>query len=258
LLLSEGEIIPGLNFTIRANAAKSLQRKYQSIRTPNTTIPYHPHRRFVIELTQTDFTRWKLASDFTASVRGIADYIVFDNENWRRNYVLTEIPNHTIHRRYLFGPDSMQLEILALTTASAAYGGLHLSAWNLYFPTMAERWLWMSSSICIAFAGCIPATLNLILNGKDHFLGFIKKQYPKGYKWFETMLKRLSSLRYSSGWGSWLNTFVEYTGMGALGVGCLIYCFARSFIVVEAFVSLRRLTIDFYDTPLWSNLIPHL
>jgi hypothetical protein len=43
-----------------------------------------------------------------------------------------------------------------------------------------------------------------------------------------------------------------------LVVGILAYTPARMFLVVEAFISLRALPIKIYQTPDWTQLIPHL
>jgi len=37
-----------------------------------------------------------------------------------------------------------------------------------------------------------------------------------------------------------------------------IYCFAKFFLVLEAFISLRKLPLSAYDTPRWTTLLPHL
>jgi hypothetical protein len=51
----------------------------------------------------------------------------------------------------------------------------------------------------------------------------------------------------------------EYTLFGLIAAICdIAYIFARFFLVVDAFVSLRKLPASAYDTPKWSSIIPHL
>ncbi len=46
---------------------------------------------------------------------------------------------------------------------------------------------------------------------------------------------------------------------GATATICgIVYIFARAFLVADAIVSLRRLPIQTYSTPQWTEVIPHL
>jgi hypothetical protein len=51
-----------------------------------------------------------------------------------------------------------------------------------------------------------------------------------------------------------------FGGMIFLAVvgGLLAYIPARIFLVVEAFISLRDMPVEVYQTPNWTQLIPHL
>ena len=119
--------------------------------------------------------------------------------------------------------------------ASMAYGGLHATAWNGHFPSDVEMWLWRASSICIAGSGLVWIMINLLAHTSTGF---------KAY-W-----GRVESLR--AHWTSLVS-------LGTLATICgLAYLLARIFLVVEAFISLRKLPAAAYETLQWSQLVPHL
>lgn len=124
---------------------------------------------------------------------------------------------------------------MALWFATIAFGGVHAAAWNEYFPSKVESWLWRSSSIYIMASGLLWLCIN--------FLGQVSK--PFDAYWEEILAHHA---------GFW-----SYTIIGSLCTVCgLAYGFARMFLVVEAVISLRSLPIMAYQTPEWSQLIPHL
>jgi hypothetical protein len=118
---------------------------------------------------------------------------------------------------------------LVLSLATAGYGGIHTAAWNEHYPSICERFLWISSSLFIAGSG----------------FGV----------WMFYAVKAI--LRYTSlGYRGWIALFewalpVYYAAM-------TLYAFARCFLVLEAFISLRDALVTVYDTPAWSQIIPHL
>jgi hypothetical protein len=179
------------------------------------------------------------------SVRGIADREILEDPRYNtRNYITTEVPDFawTYSHYYALHEDSDHNIVIRLATASAAYGGLHLSSWRAYFPTVVERWLWMSSCFFIAAFGCVPIMLDV---GDNLSSAFIRT--------FPGLSRQLDKLRkFCSAWGG------RYVMIAGIVLPCIAYCFARGFIVVDSFVALRKLPLDYYDTPVWSNFIPHL
>ena len=124
---------------------------------------------------------------------------------------------------------------IALWFASIAFRGVHTAAWNDYFPSEAESWLWRSSSFYIIASGLIWLCVN--------FLGQVSHSFHA--YWDKVLARR-------AGWWS-------YLVVGSLCIVCgLAYGFARMFLVVEAAISLQSLPITAYQTPDWSQLIPHL
>ncbi|RVX71197.1 hypothetical protein B0A52_04771 [Exophiala mesophila] len=51
---------------------------------------------------------------------------------------------------------------MILWLASIAYGAVHTAAWNDYFPTEVEAWLWRASSIDIMASGLVWLTINFL------------------------------------------------------------------------------------------------
>lgn len=53
-------------------------------------------------------------------------------------------------------------------------------------------------------------------------------------------------------------SIVQSVALGIVVFVCGFSLFlARIFIVVEAFVSIRELPVEAYDTPQWSDVFPH-
>lgn len=69
---------------------------------------------------------------------------------------------------------------MVLWLACLAYGAVHLSAWNDHFPTVAERWLWRSSSVYIGFCGGLWIVLNYLAQSFSPLNAFWEKWIDGG------------------------------------------------------------------------------
>lgn len=123
---------------------------------------------------------------------------------------------------------------LILWLANFAYGALHAAAWNEHFPTVAEKWLWRSSSVYIGFCGGLWIVLNYAAQAYQPLNEFWEK-------WMD------------GGGRRWQNSVLGFP-VCICGLSLL---FARGFIVIEAFISIRSLPAAAYDTPTWSRIFPH-
>lgn len=112
--------------------------------------------------------------------------------------------------------------------AGSAYGGLHLSAWNDFFPTQVERWLWMACSLATGASGIVLA------------LFFVATQKVRVFEKLEHFVRNSVAFRKV---GAWVVT--------------PLFLAARVFIVVEAFVSLRQQPKAVYKTTEWTDYLPH-
>lgn len=124
---------------------------------------------------------------------------------------------------------------MILWFASMAYGAVHLAAWNEYFPSKLEAWMWRSSSIYITWSGLVWLSINL--------LAHLSKS-------IDAYWERVMALQASR---------VSHLFLGFLCSICgIAYVFARAYLVVEAIVSIRQMPVTAYQTPDWAQIIPHL
>jgi hypothetical protein len=129
-------------------------------------------------------------------------------------------------------------ETLVMSTvvwfASILYGAVHIAAWNDHFPSTLEAWLWRSSACFIAWSGAVWVIANSLTDRSKTIYNC----------WI-----RILSLQ--SHWYS-------YAMLGTAVVVCgTSYIFARAYLVIEAFISMRSLPAGAYDTPDWDKYLPH-
>lgn len=109
---------------------------------------------------------------------------------------------------------------IAAIILSVPYAGIHMSAWNATFPTSFEVQAWRACCVFLAFGPVAPLILFVLLAA----LGMNERS---------------------------LFCYV------ILSIHIVLYCWAKVFIVVESFISLRLVPISVYWTPTWLQLIPH-
>ncbi|KAG9240113.1 hypothetical protein BJ878DRAFT_585146 [Calycina marina] len=193
----------------------------------------------------TQFARWPLAADavrmypairqrFSASHSPVAEK---DGRNWLEPVIeelVTKSASNWPGEELLRGTGGL-IMWMVLWFASMAYGGLHIAACNDYFPSTVEAWMWRSSSICITASAFVWLVINLLAH----------------------LSKSLNAY-----WDRVLELQANRTSYIILGSLCFIcgaaYLTARISLVVEAFISIRKLPITAYGTPKWTQYIPHL
>ncbi|KAK3680777.1 hypothetical protein B0T22DRAFT_462549 [Podospora appendiculata] len=167
------------------------------------------------------------------SFLGETDYIVPHMVNFPslHNLGLGQV---NIHR------DTLR-SVLALT--AAAYGALHCAGWvEPFFPTPLERVLWIASAVTIASSGALLWAF------------FSARQlWPAFDKWVSGVTPgvHITSVRTQNKW-------VMRPKLGAIYSVLAVFALARVFLVVEAFISLRDAPVALYDTPDWTDFLPHL
>ncbi|KAH0545380.1 hypothetical protein FGG08_000521 [Glutinoglossum americanum] len=198
----------------------------------------------MIQLDRVNVVRWELAS------RALQDYPMLRTpfrlgQSINIGFTTYRIPNFP----EITGLATWGL-IIALGAASAGYGGLHAAAWHEYFPTSVERMLWKISSLSIASSGFVLGTLSAIVN-----------EYKSGGR-FKMVIRyclRPSSIqdifKFSP---KHTRRAIVYLVTALLSICVVAYSCARIFLVLEAFISLRRPPVAAYETPQWPQYFLHL
>jgi len=128
---------------------------------------------------------------------------------------------HDNSRNLRVGDDA---SIIGLMIASVVFGGLHLAAWNLSFPTEIEKILWRVGSIWCTSSILFSVCLSL-------FDGF-----------FELGLR---------------SVIIGNSEMLVVAIGAAGYVLVRTFLMVEIFRCLFFLPPDAF-TGTWATNIPHI
>ncbi|KAF2190298.1 hypothetical protein K469DRAFT_438703, partial [Zopfia rhizophila CBS 207.26] len=123
---------------------------------------------------------------------------------------------------------------MILWLSNFIYGSLHAAAWNEHFPTTAEKWLWRASCSYISFAGGLWIILN-----------WVAAAYPPLNEFWERWMDGAKGRI----WSIFLGIVVFVCGFS--------FAAARVYLVLEAFISIRDLPRKAYDTPDWTQMVPH-
>ncbi|EMD31010.1 hypothetical protein CERSUDRAFT_100806 [Gelatoporia subvermispora B] len=107
----------------------------------------------------------------------------------------------------------------------AIFGVWHCIAWNSYFPTNVEHLLWRIASIISALLA-IPFFVSDKISGHQFML-------------------------FNLDLTTWTIKLIE-------PIGYSMYIFARGFLLLEMFLSLRRMPDTVFQTVQWTNFIPHI
>jgi hypothetical protein len=137
-------------------------------------------------------------------------------------------------RKGLLPGDSGLVMGMVLWSASMAFGGIHAAAWHSYFPSKVESKIWRISSVYISSSGLLWCIINVLAKLSKSFDDY----------WNRTVLPHPPFARSKA-------------LVGCCAVCGAMYVFARLYLVVEAFVSIRKLPVAAYETPNWAQLIPH-
>ena len=153
-------------------------------------------------------------------------------------------------------PDAGSLVMsIVLGFTSMAFGTVDAAAWNAYFPSPLETLIWRCSAIYIMVAGLLWSIINLSavrLKPLDKY----RNQLP----WMPTRWTRISLFRTRSHQTLFFD--MPWIGCHTVKYICLgyelLYAFARVYLVIETFISIRRVPVGTYQTPVWTQQIPHL
>ena len=186
--------------------------------------------------------RWKLAASALQKYPdALADSVSFTHQSGTgpcTHYKPQQLV--TVHSRNWPGDDLLRdvgglVVGMILWLANFLYGGIHAAAWNEHFPSVTEKWFWRASACYIGFCGGLWVVLNFIVSSTPWLNEFWEKWMDGEKKWWHNVI---------------LGTLVFVCGLSLM--------VARTYIVVEAFLSIRELPVEAYATPSWAQIFPHL
>jgi hypothetical protein len=126
--------------------------------------------------------------------------------------------------------------LLAFNISSMLYGGLHAIAWNAHFASGHRRALWhLSSAGVMGFF----AISTLIL--------YVERKLFHKPKAVNVALKATHFVLYR----------IELAGT-LFFAGLLTFLAARTYLLVECYISLTDLPKEAYNVPQWSAFVPHI
>ena len=124
---------------------------------------------------------------------------------------------------------------MILWFSSTIYGAVHLAGWNQIFPTAVEQWFWRASAAYIVFSGLLWSFLNLLGHVSGHVWLY----------WYDFLAENVQRRSH----------ILIYI---LSAIGGTAYVIARTYLVVEAFVSLRALPASAFESPSWILTVPHI
>ncbi|KAF8811620.1 hypothetical protein BYT27DRAFT_7183765 [Phlegmacium glaucopus] len=199
-----------------------------------------------VALCREDIWRWRLASQAIKKHPNLSGFWQITDRKPAHIVVKRSVGNHDMPSLDPGGaPDIRVAFKFAFALFSGAYGGLHALKWNDFFPSWPECLLWRISCVVVVAGG---ATIPLLFDSSEVLISYSKSvdrsaaiQTNKAMDVLAGLLRVIACVIF------------------VLGVFITIgYVFCRAYLVVEAFISIRELPIEAYQTPTWTQLIPHL
>ncbi|KAH7375665.1 hypothetical protein B0T11DRAFT_270732 [Plectosphaerella cucumerina] len=128
--------------------------------------------------------------------------------------------------------------IVGLCSTMSVYGAIHLALWNFAFPSHAEMLLWKVSACTMVS----PLGLGFALFSVVVIFRLLEK-------WELDELLDIPAV---------VDDIIATALQGFVALFILLFGFARVFIVVESFLSLRMVPVGVYEGITWADYIPHL
>lgn len=196
--------------------------------------------RLSIPLSDIDIRRWDLAA---AALSRIGEEL--HKPQGSVNYLTSHAPNIFIDRKglqagfYAYFCAWASGGLVAALVICGFYGVCHILAWKFEFPTSIERILWRIACID-AIAGMISllALFSIVIYLHEH-------------NWKSL---RNALLAHEPGIMPWIYRLVILFGV----LNIPVFLLSRLYIIVETFISLRRVPLGVYATVDWAEYIPHL
>ena len=140
---------------------------------------------------------------------------------------------------------SQAVMLLLLTTI---YGGVHLTVWKGHFPTNLEKVMWIASALFIIGGPFLAVSTK--------FFVWEQQVAQERYRWWDIdggvqLYRDLISRK------KWVRLVLFCFLSILLYLGSALYYYARMYLFLESFVSLRSLPLGSYTATPWISWIPH-
>ena len=160
--------------------------------------------------------------------------------NFRMNELDRNLDEHIGNSASLLGKTGLFFLYLLrfFIPLTAAYGGIHLSAWNFEFPSRVESIIWRTACFIIIGSSfallAVPSWQKLDMYSMDSYQSFRSRYWVSK------------------------EALTRTAGYGFAGLLLLCYGASRLYLVVESFVSLRQVPVGVYAAVPWVENIPHV
>ena len=158
------------------------------------------------------------------------------------------IPRFTNDRFPVIGAS---LDAIILFWITMIYVGLHFGGWNFSFPTSIEKWLWRASSIVIFASAKIFWICETIQDGRrtKRWQNWHKALFPQRAPNLAAVMDAEKVAKEEP--------FIPLWEVCIMTPVTFLYSAARTYIMVEIFLSQRALPAGAFLSVQWSNFIPH-
>ncbi|MCJ1412948.1 hypothetical protein MMC19_007049 [Ptychographa xylographoides] len=195
--------------------------------------------RDLYTLTPLDFvvappSRWDFSAPWWAGL-----FIVFDGTLFKINKGARPITTFANTRTTLPRDPTPMVSFYSITILFA-YFAIHFVGWNFQFPSQVEQTLWRAASL--------SSVVLIILYYLGYVIGtFFSRQMANFI--FKKNAATLLDLAFLFPRAVQIPVLLPFFGS---------YTIARTYVIVEGFISLRSLPLSAYDSVDWSNYIPHI
>jgi hypothetical protein len=167
---------------------------------------------------------------------------------FRRGPPERPLPRFTNDRFPVIGAS---FDAILLLIVTVVYCSLHFVAWNWSFPTNIERVLWRVSSVAMVGTALVFWVCEIIQDG------FRVHRWERWYKrMFPTKAEKAVNLQATPEERK-KALFIPVWEVIVMLPVTFIYSLARTYIVIEIFLSQRSLPKGAFDSVDWSKYIPH-
>ena len=185
------------------------------------------------------------------------------------NFATKKRPNDKIPDDYFHAITGPKLLLLFISQIS--YVAVHVSGWNIYFPTQIERLLWHISTLLIVGSVLCYWLVEILMwqllplihwrsprqpaRSRSTYPAIAKKRYP--WTTVRSKLRNVCASVINDTPDHDPEFYVPLRALMPITMAGFFYCTARAYIVVESFANLRSLPPSAYLSVNWSSFFPH-